>query len=286
MSRTDDFKSQLASLKEQAEVLLQFHGVYDITAYGWLDADTPDPEYAGLAMWQTQPPFTPEWSSLFEGKRVTYEPTTRDEVLVLNGEDFTGTMIFARRSLGMALVYSAIVENEEAIDENLEFWHEYATTMQWLNIASDRIRDYFVMAKFGKKTGKAFNKAYGRQYPDRPYPVFSTPFEEALTGAPSDDLDLLRRLRDIAGAVQNHRTDRNHIVHDVATHTAQLSLWIVRDQRQRAAVSSDWTAQASAQTQSRPTVAIAPAIEQLKRWYIELVQMSSLVFEFDYFNRS
>lgn len=276
MNSAPDLKSKLSALRDKANELLHFHEIYDIMSYGWENEDTPDSEYVGHAMWQTQPPFEPDWSALFEGKPVAYQPTTRDEYLVLNGEDFTGTMIFARRSLGMALLYASVAENDDVTGENLEFWQEYATTMQWLNIASDRIRDYFIMARFGKKTAKAFNKAYRQQHAaGTPDPVYSTPFEEALVGAHKDYLDSLRRLRDIAVAVQGHRTERNHIVHDVATHTAQRSLWILRNQRQRT----------TGNAEPPQTLAIAPAVEKLKTWYVELVQMSSLVFEIEYFSR-
>ena len=282
-SGVHDLKSQLESVRDEATELLNFHEIYDILSYGWEDADTPDPEYFGHAMWQMSPPFTPDWSVLFGGTSATYEPTKRDEILVLNGEDFAGTMIFARRSLGMALLYSTVAENDDGIGENVEFWHEYATTMQWLNIASDRIRDYFVMARFGKKTAEAFFKAYKERNPDSST-SFATPFEEALNGAPDDSLDVLRRLHDIAVALQSHRTDRNAIVHKVATRTAQQSLWILRDQRQRAASRQSSRQNASPQDVSTPPAeATVPAIQQLKRWYLELVQMSSFVFEF--FNR-
>ncbi len=280
-----DLKSRLEAIRQEAEQLLISHGIHDIQTYGWEDADTVDPEYVGHAMWQMNPPFEPDWSSIFEGTPVKYKPTARDEILVLNGEDFAGTMTFARRSLGVALLYSAIVESN-AIGENVEFWHEYATTMQWLNVASDRIRDYFVMASFGKKTAQAFRKAYKSQYPGRPDPVFSTPFEEALVGAPTDDLELLGRLRDIAKSVQDHRASRNRIVHDVATNTAKLTLWILRGQRQRAAEQSpSMNSNTTLQEEPPPNEEIAPAIEQLTRWYLELVDMSSLVFEFEHFKR-
>ena len=92
----------LTAIHDEAEQLLESHEVYEVHGYAWLDQDTPDPEYIGHAMWELTPPFQHDWMGLQRGGTVTYEPTERDEILLRNGEDFIGSMEFARRSLGMA----------------------------------------------------------------------------------------------------------------------------------------------------------------------------------------
>ena len=117
--------------------------------YGWSGPNTPSDEYVGLAMWLTDPPFQHDDEALTsEGKVVSYEPTKRDEVLLRNGEDFVGTMEFARHSLGMALCYQGVENQKYNIFGKAPFWHALATSLLWLNIASDRLRDYFLMARF------------------------------------------------------------------------------------------------------------------------------------------
>ena len=71
----------LAALEKEVAQHLTTNGVYDVLAYGWLDYDTPDPEYRGLAIWQTSAPFDPDWSALLNGGTVAYAPTPLDEAL-------------------------------------------------------------------------------------------------------------------------------------------------------------------------------------------------------------
>jgi len=123
-------RTLLATIHDEAEQLLATHEVYEVHSYAWLDQDRPDPEYVGHAMWELTPPFQHDWMGLQRGGTVTYEPTERDEILLRNGEDFIGSMEFARRSLGMALCYAAVAAPKSFIIEHREFWHEYATTLQ------------------------------------------------------------------------------------------------------------------------------------------------------------
>jgi len=159
--RLSNLQTLLAALRDQASELLCSNEIYEIFSYGWSDQDTFDTDHIGHAMWQTSPPFEPDWTALLNGTPINHKPTKRDEILLLSGEDFAGTMIFARHSLGMALLCATAADTKTLmIDRNQEwFWHQYATTLQWLNIASDRIRDFFLMASFGQ-TKKQYVDAY------------------------------------------------------------------------------------------------------------------------------
>jgi hypothetical protein len=118
----------------EAERLLHKHGIYSVHGYAW-----SGPDYVGLAMWELTPPFQHDEEALMNGgKIVDYEPTKRDEVLLRNGEDFVGTMEFARRSLGMALCYASARDQKYNVFGKAPFWHAVATTLTWLNVASDR----------------------------------------------------------------------------------------------------------------------------------------------------
>ena len=95
--------STMAALDRFADELMQEEGLYRITSYGWADQDTIDPEFSGHALWQTEPPFEPDWERIFDGGVPRWTPLPRVEQLMLNGEDFLGAMLIARRFAGIAL---------------------------------------------------------------------------------------------------------------------------------------------------------------------------------------
>ncbi len=289
---SERLKKLLVAIHDEAEQLLSTHAVYDVLSYGWSNEDTPNPEYVGHAMWQVNPPFEHDWEALQNDGTVTYAPTKRDEIFLLNGEDFVGTMLFARRSLGMALCYAAVANSENLSFENLEFWHEYATTLQWLNIASDRLRNFFLMARFGQ-TEEEYKESYKKKNNDKNTRIpYAAPFNEPLEGASDNMREVLSKLSSIATELQIQRKVRNGIVHKVATKGAGASIKILRDQREFA--QSGKTIQfptpkfeesQKAGIASPNDETVASAVQNMKFWYTYLVKASSLVFEFEYFKR-
>jgi hypothetical protein len=267
-------KSLLEVLHDEAEKLLAKHEIW--SSYGWRDEDTPDSEYAGIAMWELNPPFEYDWNSLFEGRTPRQTPTRRQETLMASGEDLIAAMTFARRSLGIALCF-AEVSNPDNVGGNEEFWQEYATTLMWLNIASDRLREFFLMARFGE-TKQEHDERYRQSHGTYRVP-YSAPFKEKID--PSSDLKIcLEQLSTLADNLQEHRRERNDRVHKVATITAQRSIDLLREQRR---VSE----RAAAET--GPTFhdeALTPAIEAMKLWFGRMMKATSLVFEFEYFHRT
>ena len=251
-----------------------------------------NPEYVGYAMWALTPPFEHDWEGLQRTGTVTYKPTKRDEVLLRNGEDFIGSMEFARRSLGTALCYAAVAKPKSHISDNREFWHEYATTLQWLNIASDRLRDYFLMATFGQEE-EDYSKSY-REKNNTWRVQYTAPFEEALADAPKDTRELLSNLSSIATELQTQRKLRNGIVHEVATQATQSSITILREQRELAEsakkgetirVPTMTYEDLEAHIASIPDDPVVTEVANMKFWYNSLVKAGSLVFEFEYWKR-
>jgi hypothetical protein len=275
----------LGDLKRAAEEVLNVSGVHDVMAYGWVDCETPDQDYMGHAIWQTSPPFQPDWTALIDGGTVPHLPSATDEVLTLSGEDFIGTMIFARRSIGLALCYTGSAD-PGTIDDGQEFWHEYTTSLQWLSIASDRLRDFFIMAAF-HKTKKQYEKN------DRARRMYSEPFKGALRRADDARKQHLRPLLLIASKIEQRRRERNRIVHEVATKVAHTSICVLREQRDLA--QSGKPKQIPAVTfeelQERRNASLfneavsAPVLE-MKEWYVNLIDASNLVFQFEYFERT
>ncbi len=269
---SERIKTLLASIHTEAEQLLIANEVYEISSYGWADHDTPDPDHVGHAMFQVSPPFQPDWTALLNGGLVSYIPTIKDEALLRAGEDFIGTMISARRSIGMALCCS-LLSDKSGISEDIEFWHEYSTALQWLDIASDRIREFFLMATFGQTPEQYSNKKY------------VAPFHDASKKATHDNRNVLTKLSEIAKQIRLHRQSRNSIVHEMATRTAQLSLAILHDQRQRGIQKGQTTPRPATGLGMAGAHNVTSAIEKMKSWYKHLVNASSLVFEFEYFTR-
>jgi hypothetical protein len=286
LSHDPELLSVFAMLHRKAEELLVAHGIYDINNYGWLDHDTPDPDFVGHAMWQMQPPFEPDWGAFLNGATATYFPTDKDEALVVSGEDFIGTMAFARKSFGLALCYSEGADTNILAGEKMEwYWQEYAASLHWLNVASDRIRDYFVMAQFGISV-RDYHKHY-RVRSGNKKPTYSLPFQEAAKTKSGSNVKSLGELAGIAGRVQQHRTDRNAIVHRIASLTAKQSMKLLYQQRElvQASLNPGVSTATSPKFESTAEL-IKSSIMQCKQWYADLARASSLVFEIEYFNRT
>lgn len=286
----DHLKTLLSSFQDEADQLLSKNKIYDILNYGWLDHDTPDPEHFGHFIWQTEPPFEHEWGAFFNQGKVTYTPTKRDEVFLRNGEDFAGSMMFARRSLGMALCYAEMLDPENLMGNDAEFWHECSSTFLWLNIASDRVREYLLMAAFGQ-TQKQYTKQYKKQHPKQNHRIpYSEPFKRALDKSSDELRETLRKLLALATIIQDHRARRNKLVHDTATRTAERSLEMLRQQRVEASRRQAVPRQNGGEPPYRLHITDdarqrTAALERAKQWYANLVDASSLAFEFEYFSR-
>jgi hypothetical protein len=274
--RLERLKSLLGVLHDETEQLLVEHKVWDVSSYGWEDADTPSGEYFGIAIWEMNPPFKHDWGTLLEGHTPRHHPTERDEILLRNGEDLIATMIFARRSIGMALCFAA-VSDPNITAGNDEFWREYATTLMWLNIASDRLRDFFLMARF-EQNKKQYEKRYREENNTSTVP-YSAPFKAATEGAASHQSKCLDELAQLAENLQKHRRERNDRVHEIATIAAQRSIDLLREQRR---LGGKPTNQASPIFHDE---ALSPAVETMKLWFGRLMKATSLVFEFEYFDR-
>jgi hypothetical protein len=267
--RLEHLKFLLEQLRNEAEELLKEHSIWDVSAYGWQDADTPDADYGGIAMWEMNPPFEHDWGTLLEGRTPKYAPSKRDEVLLKSGENLIATMMFARRSLGMALCFAA-VSQPDVVGGNDEFWQEYATTLMWLNIASDRLRDFFLMARFGQIRDQ-YHDAYRKAHNPKDYRVpYSAPFK-----APTEDVAInlrscLEELSGLSENLQDHRRDRGDRVHEIATMSAQRSMELLHEQNRLASKTKN-PKDLLFHDESLP-----PAIEAMKLWFGRLIKATSL----------
>ena len=278
------------SLEAEASELLQKANIFDVLTYAWDDQETPSDRYIGLAMWLQDAPFQLN-RNVWHRKTPPPAPTLRDEFFLRAGEDFVGTMNFARRALGLALYSHTQYDATNLLDEDDPLWEHHAIAAQWLNIASDRVRDYFVMARFNVTTDE-FLKL------DREHKTFHRAFTIPETDEGPNALTVLKQLRALIPTMKKNRKMRNDIVHAVASRQGQNALSSLQNQREEAFgipfepkslenLSKNYEDHGKiiaklANDRVNERVAM---IEQLRSWYLNLVDAGSMAFEYEYWRR-
>jgi hypothetical protein len=216
----------LIALRNAANELLSADGIYSILDYAWDDAETPSSEYVGLAMWTTDAPFEPDFN--FWHRTVPpAEPTERDVIFHKSGEDFIGTMELARNSIGLSRYAWEHRKPDHILDDEEIFWEHRAAATLWLNIASDRIRDYFVMARFGMPTKqyKTLHKENG---------IYARQFRMHNAGEGEAARKVALELEPFAEQLGGFRRSRNEIVHSIASRQGNNAILSLSHQREQA----------------------------------------------------
>jgi hypothetical protein len=273
----------MAALDDYAEELLHANDFYKITSYGWSDADTVDPEFSGHAVWQTSPPYEPDWQRVFDGGIPDVTPSLRDEALMLNGDDFTGAMLIARQSVGLALCTDNDIESTAVQDA--PFWCHAATCLLWLGIASDRIREYFLITIFAQDYEQYFRTHKG---------TWASPFSDALVVAGhEEESSLLRRLEPLGQRLQSARKERHTITHRIATRFASRTRALLREQRSHGISQRPYPPppeitfeelRASLPDKSRQEERCR-TIDEIRGWYDLLAEVGNIVFLVEYGRR-
>lgn len=131
-------------LDEELRLFLNNNGIYEINQYGWLADNHPDPEYIGIAMWQTNPPREYHAPSPLKGMPEIAPISQADlEEIAKTGLEFEGLMQTARHSIGFSCLYYRPTDPLD-LEMNLCFQHHYADAVMKLNMATDRLRDLFI----------------------------------------------------------------------------------------------------------------------------------------------
>jgi len=278
----------LQALQREADEILVKEEIYPVMSYAWVDEGTPSDEYTGLAMWSTDAPFKPTFFNFWNRDSPPPVPTERDEVFYKAGEDFIGTMELARNALGIVLYCYANRRKPENIRNILgdeeQFWEFRAVTALWLNISSDRIRDYFIMGRFQVSTKKFKN--------------YAQPFRMHEANEGPSAREVAEKLIPLAERLGQLRRKRNEIVHTVASRQGSNALVSLKNQREEATQTPYVARSVEASMQDRRAMddlvetlnenhqkELWDALLQLKEWYMLLVQTASLVFEFEYWKR-
>ena len=275
-------------LKQEIARQLLAREIHDIGHYGWLDEITPDPQLVGHAMWQVEPPLQYAYLSTSGRTSVCHRPTEKEEVLAVSGHDFEGLMRLTRISLGLGLWQQQLAE-DTLFKDNDHFWVHYLSAMVMLNAASDRLRDFFVMAFFGKKISKYERKK--EPGTENKYRLYQTPFIEAMDAPGYIPMgELLDKLAPLAREIADHRKDRNKIVHKVATKIGRRERDLTHQQQRQFDEQQDLDfvpeppqlehlAERLKQAQGLHKADLSEAMDQTVLWYKTLVQASSYVFE-------
>jgi hypothetical protein len=148
-------------LRKTTEELLHGRGVFDVDAYGWLNADKVDPEFAGYAMWALSPPYDHDFEGWQNGTPPGRAPTRAEQQLMELGHDFFGLMKTARHFIGHALLHQPAVQPLRIEPTDFDF-NEFAALVA-LNASADRLRDFIVVTTRGEtkknKKKEQFDKA-------------------------------------------------------------------------------------------------------------------------------
>jgi len=263
--------------------LLRTNAIYKLNHYGWLDADTPNPEFIGHAL---PPPLGWDFAfaNTFAGNPLSNFPPLQpwQKFLSISHSDFEGLMEAARLSIGLALFHGALLKDEPFADESLFRVYRMASIIN-LSMASDRIRDILVAAIFQKST-----KEYAKgKYSESKRSLYTTPFCEAASVLTrfAELSNSLVQLSELANKIFELRQQRNEIVHEIATHLGWSEKRRLNDQsvniskterlKKRVSVDRDLVA---VEHRARNTEKIEMELEAPIKWYRLLIMLSNCVF--------
>ncbi|UWU76211.1 hypothetical protein N2603_41095 [Bradyrhizobium huanghuaihaiense] len=256
--------------------------LWPLSSYGWVDENTADPDFIGHAMWQVEPPVSDErffWThSTRDGVPPPPAPCERQQSLMVSGTDFEGVMAWARLSIGFVLSQVSLVQGKTFSDETIFELHRVSALI-YLSTASDRMRDFFIMAVFDKTRDR-----YDRQGQFRNVPRgrFKTAFVEALQllSGRQDVASSLSTLLPLAEQVEELRKRRNEMIHELATDAARRERRDLAKPLTKAALDLDFNMLQEVASNHRrlQKERLGAVIEELCRWYKLLVKLSNEAF--------
>jgi hypothetical protein len=200
-------------------------------------------------------------------------------------------MELARNSIGLTRYSWEYRKRDHVLDDEETFWEYRAAATLWLNVASDRIRDYFVMARFGMPT-KDYKKLHEKNG------IYARPFRTHVGGEGKLARKVALELLPLAEHLGKFRRTRNEIVHSVASRQGSNALISLSNQREEATQTPfvprsltttilDFKGRAEvirALEEARQKE-LRDALQGLREWYLLLVRTGSTVFEFEYWKR-
>src|SRR5260370_31560177 len=209
---------ELDLLRKTTEELLCSHGVFDVDAFGWLNEDDVDPEFVGYAMWALSPPYNHDFESWQNSTPPDRAPTKAEQQLMELGHDFFGLMKTARHFIGHALLHQPAVRPLRIEAPGFDF-NEFAALVA-LTAASDRLRDFIIVATLGTKT-KKYNKGQLEELGKA-----CDKLRRSSLGVEADALE------EGFKAIGETRDARNEAVHGLATQPAHVQRHLIARDRE------------------------------------------------------
>jgi len=242
-------------LDEELRNILNDLGLYEIAQYGWLGDEEQDSEYRGHAVWQNTPPELPK--------------------LVKLGSEFTNLMRSSLHSLGLSYLYQD-TSTTSLSDYSDGFSFYFSDTVNKLNLATDRIREFLIAAfirevPWGAKTWSISGKLIrGEGF----FNNFRHPFRqikdevEAWTGGDTPLGECLAKLQPLVEKIARYRAEHQD---------SNNYLNIFQDYVTSAATNSalGYPDDALADSPAKPKDSL---LRELGIWYLDLVEISNQVF--------
>jgi len=279
----------LLKLHEQIAEPLNAAGIYSVLNYAWEGENTPADDYLGLAIWSTDAPFEPDWFR-WNRTKPPARPTKQQEAYYKAAEDFLGTMELVRNAIGLVLYSFEHRKPDNILDDIEPFWEHSAGAALWLNIAADRIREYYVTARFGVPS-EEYDAQGTRNNFRKPFDAFEPNATPNAQKAAAD-------LRSDAKKLDKRRNARNTIVHEVASRQGRNALLSLKHQKEEstqtpymprttanlAEEAESWKETTEA-IQADRRKEMEDMISDLKSWYLLAVHACALAFEYEYWKR-
>ncbi|MBZ0331377.1 hypothetical protein KZO25_13745 [Halomonas sp. ANAO-440] len=241
-----------------------------------------------------KPPVETEWDYLFGNDPVRHRPTEKEKLLIVSGSDFEGLMRASRLSIGLCLLHETIAI-QKPLDDNHYFWLHHTDSILQLNMASDRIREYFVVAFFDETSDSYKHKGRKNGW-------YATPFIEARDRCQQEQVkknivSAVTPLPDMAEKIYSFRESRNGIVHDISTKLGKIHKELVESQQQAFDYKAmpdagkdkpdyDLIRQKQNDVNRKHQEELSSSSQLIVDWYKALVKFSSHVFEVEHWLRS
>ncbi|MHC5349078.1 hypothetical protein [Metapseudomonas furukawaii] len=259
--------------------MLEMRGVLPLSGYAWRDEETPADEYIGLAKWELE---SPRWSINNFGGSFSEKEKEILGLIEISGEDFRGLMEMSRLSVGNLIFYSELA-SRSAFKLNDQFWLHHLGAMTILSVASDRLRDVFVLGLF-RKTAREYKDSPGgrnRGHYDHPFvTAMNAPENEQFKSSLSLLVNLAREI--FEGGIDN----RNNLIHELATGLGRLAKSTVKSnlhEIERASeLEYDEIREAWDNAYLKHEKEIEEAVQSVVDWYRRLTSAASLIFDIEH----
>lgn len=274
---TNTTSELLDELDKRAAQTLHSHSLCSPSVVGWLNAYDRDPDFIGYAMWATD---APSYTSTDERGMPSYsELDELTKAKTLAGEDFEAFLELAWHGIGLTLLYAEHRAHPISSQEDIT-WYHLATSLISLTVASDRIRDLFILSAFGLPLRRYRNgKKGGYSYPFQEY-------ANKIAGSATEPVVALSRgLLEQATIIEPIRRHRNRLVHEIASHSALTVRELMdRPAGERREITHEEMLEL---LRSNPPVfshnaEINEQVEDIKRMYASLLRMGSDAFELEF----